>query len=157
MREGLPAGGCSESTVKCRDQHYRLDQVQGFREAGAHGWNQEVCGLHHPLIGQAGLWRGALLVFVLGDTVQGLWRAYCAQLCRSSFRLLRGGCGRGLLLTAFLLLHGRERQGPAGHKTSLLDTRAHRLESLFRDKDDAIFQLKAAQPESNKETLTNLN
>lgn len=124
-REALPAGGCSRPTVKCCDQHYRLDQVQGFREAGPHGRDEEVCSLHHPLVGQAGFWQGALLVFTLGEVLQGLWCSHSIQVCRHSSLLLRSGGCRGLLLTAFLFLHGRKRWGPVGHKTSLLDTRAH--------------------------------
>lgn len=124
---------CFGHNVKCWDQHYRLNQVQGFREAGPHGRDQEVCSLYHPLVGQAGFWRGALLVIMLGDVIQGLWCAHVVQLCRDSVLLPSGGGCHRLLLTALLFLHGRECWGPVTHKTSLLDTKEHHLELLVQD------------------------
>ena len=91
-----------------------LDQVQGLREAGLHSREEEVGSLHHPLAGQAGLGRGALLVFMLGDVLQGLRGLPSVQLRGDGLLLLGGGGRRDLLLAALFFLRGRGCRGPAG-------------------------------------------
>lgn len=126
--EGAGSQGKCYSLCACWDQQtYRLDQVQSFGEAGLHSRDEEVRGLHHPLVGQACFWGGFLLVFTL-EEFQGLWGAHFPQISGDGLLLVflsRSSSHGSLLLAALLLLHSRGRQGPAAHETSLSDARAH--------------------------------